>query len=137
MIIGRPTFFCLPGIIVIYRRVLRVKMLKFVFSGPKNEQNVGQIGVKIGYVAHNLNCHDVFFSFSPKFHIIIIFIRHSLRIHCILRLYCKNGAKIDSFSTFSRKRHLFASSKCVNKFGMVFKLRKASFSHFLTKLVPE
>ena len=112
-------------------------MLTFLFSGPKNEQKVGQFGEKSGYVAHNLNFPNFSSRFYPKFHVISMLTSYALESRVHLRLYCKNGAKMDSFRAFSRKRHLFASSKCANKFGMVMKLRKASFSHFLTKSVPE
>ena len=40
-----------------------VNILTFVFSGPENGQNRGQIGGKLGYAQYKLNLHIYFFIF--------------------------------------------------------------------------
>jgi len=68
----------------------------------------------------------VFFCFRPSFYTIGICIPMTSKNRWCIWLYCKNGAKMDSFSDFPQKFTYFHPSKCANKFGMVSKTWKAS-----------
>jgi hypothetical protein len=50
---------------MIYRKVLEVNILTFVFSDPEN----GEKGDKLGYAKKILNLHSHFFYFSPNFYV--------------------------------------------------------------------
>ena len=117
--------------------VLQVNILIFVFSCPEKGQKGGQIGEKSGYAEYNSNLHKSFFYFSPNCYTIWMCIPQTSLIRLTNFSCYKNGAKMDSFSYFSKNITYLPRSKCNNKFRTTPKPWKASLTHFLTKSVPK